>query len=90
MRLAAHKRALRKEILILKAQAYRTEIVREVGAMTEGFGTHTAADHFSNSSLWKLFTSGNGRIARWLRWGSTFYSLLPVLTALFRKKTDAA
>lgn len=71
MKNSQRKRTLRKEILILKSQAYRTEIRQELSAISAGFAPVRAASQASwaDSPILGLLTSGSGRMAQALRWG---------------------
>lgn len=81
------KRELRKEVLMLRAQAYRTEIRHEASALAEVLcpPRSSAGSGWMDSSLWNLLTSGSGRMARWLRWGTLLSRWWPVLKAALDK-----
>lgn len=85
------KRELHKEILLLRAQAYRTEIRHEASALAEALCPPPAAGvaGWMDSPLWSLLTSGKGRLARWLRWGSTLSRWWPLLKAVLDKGRQA-
>lgn len=86
------KRELRKEILLLRAQAYRTEIRHEASALAEVLFPPAAAGGaagWMDSPLWSLLSSGQGRLARWLRWGRTLSRWWPLLKAVLDKGRQA-
>lgn len=80
------KRALHKEILILRAQAYRTEIRHEAAALAEALcPPAVTGGGWLDSPLWSLLTAGKGRLARWLRWGNAISRWWPLLKAVLDK-----
>lgn len=83
------KRQLRKEILILRSQVYRTEIRREASALVDLICPPRAeGPSWTDGPLWSLLTSGKGRISRWLRWGKLASRFWPLLAAAWRRHRE--
>lgn len=80
------KRQLRKELLLLRAQAYRTEIRQQADALLQCVQPAVAAGHWTDHPLLALLTQGRGRLATWIRWGLRLARWLPLLQLLSGRK----
>lgn len=82
------KRQLRKELLILRAQAYRTEIRQELSALTEVLPS-ARGNPLEQHPLLGLLAAGSGRLSVLIRWGLRLARWWPLLQTLLGRRGKA-